>query len=73
VVPPLSQREVEVVRLMAAGRSNAAIARALQVSLNTVKTHVQHIVRKLGAPDRAGAVGRAAGLGLLAEGLPVQR
>jgi DNA-binding NarL/FixJ family response regulator len=62
----LSERELEVVRMMAAGQSNTQIARALQVSLNTVKTHVLHILRKLDAPDRAAAVARAAGLGLLA-------
>jgi DNA-binding NarL/FixJ family response regulator len=71
---PLSQREVEVIRLMAAGQSNAAIARALHVSLNTVKTHVQHVVRKLEAADRASAVARAAALGLLAnDGPPAPR
>ena len=68
--PPLSRREVEVVRLMAAGQSNAHIARTLSISLNTVKSHVQHIVRKLQAADRASAVARAAGLGLLADGAP---
>jgi LuxR family maltose regulon positive regulatory protein len=50
---------------MAAGRTNAEIAQALQISLNTVKTHVLHLFRKLDAPDRAAAVARAAALGLL--------
>jgi DNA-binding NarL/FixJ family response regulator len=65
LLPPLTERELEVVRLMAAGRTNAEIAQALQISLNTVKTHVLHLFRKLDAPDRAAAVARAAALGLL--------
>jgi DNA-binding NarL/FixJ family response regulator len=68
LVQSLSQREVEVVRLMAAGQSNVEIARSLQVSLNTVKTHVQRVLRKLDAVDRASAVTRAAALGLLVGG-----
>jgi DNA-binding NarL/FixJ family response regulator len=65
---PLSQRELEVIRLLAAGHGNAEIARTLCVSINTVKTHVQHIVRKLDAADRTSAVARAAALGLLGGG-----
>lgn len=61
----LSVREVAVVRLMAQGRTNAAIGRELHLSVNTVKTHVAHILRKLDAADRAQAVARAAALGLL--------
>jgi DNA-binding NarL/FixJ family response regulator len=63
----LSERELEVVRLMAAGQSNTQIALALQLSLNTVKTHVLHVLRKLEAPDRAAAVAHAAALGLLSQ------
>jgi DNA-binding NarL/FixJ family response regulator len=63
----LSDRELEVVRLMAAGQSNTQIAQTLQVSLNTVKTHVLHVLRKLDAPDRAAAVAHAAALGLLSQ------
>lgn len=61
----LTPRQLEIVRLIAAGRSNAEIAQSQQVSVNTVKTHVRHILQKLEAVDRASAVGRAAALGLL--------
>jgi LuxR family maltose regulon positive regulatory protein len=62
---PLSQREVEVLRLMATGLSNAAIADTLVVSQGTVKTHVHHICGKLGASNRTEAVARARQLGFL--------
>ena len=71
--PPLSERELEVVRLMAAGQTNAEIARRLQVSPNTAKAHVHHVLRKLGVADRTSAVARAAALGLLADPLPPRR
>jgi DNA-binding NarL/FixJ family response regulator len=71
--PQLSERELEVLQLMAAGQSNAGIAYALSVSLNTAKTHVQHLLRKLDAVDRASAVARAAALGLLSETPPPVR
>jgi LuxR family maltose regulon positive regulatory protein len=51
----LSAREIEVLRLLAAGRDNAAIANALVVSLNTVKAHVKSIYRKLAVNNRAEA------------------
>lgn len=56
--PPgvLSPRELDVLRLVAAGRTNAQIGRDLHIGAATVKTHVQHICGKLGAPDRAAAV-----------------
>lgn len=62
---PLSAREVNVLQLVADGRSNAEIADALGLSDATVKTHVAHILRKLDATDRAHAVSRALRLGLL--------
>ncbi|WP_084476259.1 helix-turn-helix transcriptional regulator [Nocardia ignorata] len=52
----LSSREVEVVELLAAGRANRQIARDLAISEATVKTHITHILRKLGAANRAEAV-----------------
>ena len=52
----LSHREMEVLRLMATGLSNKDIGRALWISEATVKTHVSHILRKLGQADRTQAV-----------------
>lgn len=51
----LTRREHEILRLLAAGRTNAAIADELVVTVNTVKSHVKHIMRKLGAANRAEA------------------
>jgi LuxR family transcriptional regulator, maltose regulon positive regulatory protein len=55
----LSERELEVLRLVAAGMSNAQISRTLFVSLATVKKHINNIYRKLGTHSRTGAVARA--------------
>jgi LuxR family transcriptional regulator, maltose regulon positive regulatory protein len=65
MVEPLTARELEVLRLLAAGKSNQAIARQLVVTLDTVKSHVGRILAKLGAANRTEAVARARGLGLL--------
>lgn len=54
----LTRRELEVLALMAAGRSNAAIASTLVITLGTAKQHVKHILRKLQAANRAEAVAR---------------
>jgi LuxR family maltose regulon positive regulatory protein len=62
---PLSERELEVLVLITAGKSNPEIARDLFIVLSTVKTHVQNIYRKLGARNRAQAVSRARELNLL--------
>jgi ATP/maltotriose-dependent transcriptional regulator MalT len=65
LVEPLSDRELEVLELLAAGRSNQQIADELVVVLDTVKKHVGHILDKLGAANRTQAVARARALGLL--------
>jgi LuxR family maltose regulon positive regulatory protein len=57
---PLTDRELEVLRLLAAGRSNQRIAHDLVVSLDTVKKHVTHILGKLGAANRTEATARQA-------------
>lgn len=53
---PLSERELEVLGLMARGHGNKEIARELWIGESTVKTHVSHILRKLGQTDRTRAV-----------------
>ncbi len=65
LVEPLSARELEVLRLVAAGDSNADIARKLVITLNTTKKHVTHIFEKLGTTNRADAAARARELGLM--------
>jgi LuxR family maltose regulon positive regulatory protein len=65
LVVPLTARELEVMGLLAAGRSNPAIAEELVITLDTVKRHVTHILDKLGAANRIQAVTRARELGLL--------
>jgi LuxR family transcriptional regulator, maltose regulon positive regulatory protein len=62
---PLTGRELEVLRLLAAGRSNQRIAHDLVVALDTVKRHVTHILGKLGAANRTEAVARARDLDLI--------
>lgn len=64
-VPPLSPRELEVLRRVAAGESNPEIARSLVIGEATVKTHLTHVFEKLGVNDRTRAVTRAMELGLL--------
>ena len=65
LLEPLSERELEVVRLIASGASNRDIARKLFVSLSTVKTHINNIYRKLEVRTRTQAVARARELKLL--------
>jgi DNA-binding NarL/FixJ family response regulator len=55
---PLTAREREVIELVSAGSTNGEIAAALVISESTVKSHVKHILRKLGAANRAEAVSR---------------
>lgn len=61
----LSERELEVLHELAAGRSNKEIAARLHVSPNTVKTHVARVLDKLDARRRTEAIRRARELGLL--------
>lgn len=61
----LTPREVEVLRLMAAGTTNRAIGQALYIGDETVKSHVTRILRKLDATTRTEAVARARELGLI--------
>ena len=62
--PQLTEREHEVLALLAAGRDNAAVARRLGVSSKTVRNHVSNIVTKLQVADRSGAIIRARDAGL---------
>jgi LuxR family maltose regulon positive regulatory protein len=65
LVEPLSERESEVLRLLAAGRTNREIADELYVSLGTVKAHTHHLFAKLGVRGRTEAAARARDVGLL--------
>jgi DNA-binding CsgD family transcriptional regulator len=61
----LSERELQVLQELAAGRSNKEIAAQLHVSPNTVKTHVARLFEKLGAKRRTEAIRRARELGIV--------
>jgi LuxR family maltose regulon positive regulatory protein len=65
LVEPLSERELEVLRLIAAGLSNQEIAQELVIAVSTVKSHINHIYGKLGAKSRTQAIAKAQTLGLL--------
>jgi DNA-binding NarL/FixJ family response regulator len=65
---PLSQRELEVLELVARGTTNREAASRLYISEATVKTHLLHIYAKLGVNDRAAAVAEAFERGLLTTG-----
>ena len=65
LLEPLSERELEVLRLVAAGLSNREIAQELVVAVSTVKSHINHIFGKLGVKSRTQAVARTRDLGLL--------
>jgi DNA-binding NarL/FixJ family response regulator len=62
--PQLTERETEVLALLAGGHDNAAVARRLGVSGKTVRNHVSNIVTKLQVSDRSGAILRARDAGL---------
>ena len=61
----LSERELEVLRLLVDGASNKGIAQRLSLSENTVKAHLSHIFNKLGVQSRAEAVAVALQRGLV--------
>jgi LuxR family maltose regulon positive regulatory protein len=65
LIEPLSERELEVLRLLGTELNGPEIARELMVSLNTMRTHTKAIYTKLGVNDRRAAVRRAEELGLL--------
>lgn len=64
LIHPLSGRELEVLRLLATGLSNRDIGRILFIGESTVKTHVEHIINKIGVSDRVQAAVWAARCGL---------
>jgi LuxR family maltose regulon positive regulatory protein len=65
LVEPLSERELDVLKLLGTELSGPEIAAQLSVSLNTVRTHTKNIYGKLGANSRRAAVRRGQELGLL--------
>jgi len=65
LIDALTARELQVLQLLAAGRSNRRIAAELVVTLDTVKKHVGHVLDKLGAANRTEAAARARQLGLI--------
>jgi len=67
LLDPLSERELEVLQLLARGASNQEIAQELVIVIDTVKRHVSHIFSKLGVKNRVQAVRQAREFGLLSE------
>ena len=62
---PLTPRELEILQLVAQGKTNREIATRLIVAVGTIKVHVEHILAKLGAADRTQAAVRGAQLGIV--------
>jgi LuxR family maltose regulon positive regulatory protein len=62
LIEPLSDREIEIIRLVAEGLSNKEIAQRLHISVRTVKYHATNIYSKLGVDSRTQALARARGL-----------
>jgi len=69
LLEPLSEREVTVLRFLPTMLSNNEIASEMFVSVNTVKTHLKHVYRKLDVTNRRDAVRRARDLHLLSPGV----
>jgi LuxR family maltose regulon positive regulatory protein len=67
ILEPLSERELDILRLIAAGRSNQEIAETLVIAVSTVKSHINNLYGKLGTNRRTEAIAIARGLGLLSE------
>jgi LuxR family maltose regulon positive regulatory protein len=65
IVEPLSEHELEVLRLLRTELNGPEIARQRMVSLSTIRTHTQHIYAKMGVNNRRADVRRAVELGLL--------
>jgi LuxR family maltose regulon positive regulatory protein len=65
LVEPLTEREIEVLDLLAAGHTNREIAQKLYLSVNTVKTHLKHIYGKLDVGNRRDATATGHRLGLI--------
>ena len=65
LIEPLSRRELEVLRLIALGKTNLEIARQLIVARGTIKAHAASIYRKLDVTNRTEAVARARQMGIL--------
>jgi LuxR family maltose regulon positive regulatory protein len=65
LVEPLSEREIDVLELIAEGQTNREIARSLSIALGTVKTHTYNLYGKLGVNSRTQAVAKAQRLGIL--------
>jgi LuxR family transcriptional regulator, maltose regulon positive regulatory protein len=64
---PLSERELDILRLIATGRTNQEIAEILVIAVSTVKSHINHLYGKVGAHNRVQVIAAAHELGLLAE------
>lgn len=67
IVEPLSEREMEVLRMIASGATNQAIAERFVITVGTVKSHIHHIFGKLDARNRTEAVAQARKLGLITQ------
>jgi LuxR family maltose regulon positive regulatory protein len=65
LIEPLSEREIEVLRLLPTHLSSTEIAQELYISKNTVRSHIRHIYEKLDVHSRDDAVRRSQELGLL--------
>jgi LuxR family maltose regulon positive regulatory protein len=61
---PLSEQEIRVLKLIAAGKSNQEIAEELVISVGTAKWHVHNILQKLGVSNRAQAMAKTRELGI---------